>query len=158
MDRQHLREILKEGLNEIPLLDAHTHLDASHLTARGLHDILLYHVLVSDLVSAGCPSRGRLSEDPSDDEAAERMEEALPYLAYVQNTSIFWGARLILRDLYGWTEPVTPKNWRRLDGMVRERASDPGWARQVMRGAGIKRACTEFWRRRDGSADELLQY
>ena len=60
MERTHLRQTLLEGLETIPLLDIHTHLDASHLAARGLHDILLYHMLISDLVSAGCPSRALL--------------------------------------------------------------------------------------------------
>ena len=56
-----VRKSLEEGLEATPLLDAHTHLDAAHLSARGLHDILLYHMVISDLASAGCPSRARLS-------------------------------------------------------------------------------------------------
>src|SRR4030095_5547637 len=110
------------GLASIPLLDIHTHQDAAHLAARGLHDILLYHMVISDLLSAGCPSRARLSEDPDDAEAQARLIEAIPYLPHIQNTSIYWGVRIILRDLYGWTEPITGDTWRRLDGMIRERA------------------------------------
>jgi len=158
MNRDQLYVTLLEALGEIPLLDAHTHLDAAHLTARGLHDILLYHMLVSDLASAGCPSRARLSEDPSDAEAETRLVESLPYLPHIQNTSIFWGARLILRDLYDWDEPITLENWRRLDARIRQRSGDPGWARQVLGRARVLRASTELWRRRDGSADDIFQY
>ena len=147
-----------EGLAQIPLLDVHTHLDASHLAARGLHDILLYHMVVSDLVSAGCPSRERLSEDPDDIEATRRIEEAIPYLDKIHNTSLFWGIKMILRNLYGWNEPITQSNWRRLDGMIRERSFDPVWPRMILMEARIKRSCTELWRRRDGSRDNLLQY
>ena len=50
---------LCEELNSIPLLDAHTHLVGGKLGAMGLHDILLYHMVVSDLKAAGCPSPGR---------------------------------------------------------------------------------------------------
>ena len=60
----------------------------------GLHDILLYHMVVSDLYAAGCPSGRRLTqypEWPSREEAAARIEEALPYLPYIRNTSSFWG-------------------------------------------------------------------
>jgi glucuronate isomerase len=149
---------LLDGLNEIPLLDVHTHLDASHLTARGLHDIALYHMVISDLVSAGCPSRGRLSEDPGDDEVETRMEEAIPFLNAIQNTSMSWGMRMILADLYGWREPITLENWRKLDGLIRERAEDGSWAGQILRKTGIRRASTELWRRRDGSQDCRLQY
>jgi len=149
---------LEEGLQTVPLLDAHTHLDAAHLTARGLHDILLYHMLISDLGSAGCPSQARLSEDPDEQEVHTRLSEAFAYVPYIRNTSGYWGLRIILRDLYGWTELLTEANWRQLDAQVRERASDPGWARQILRRAGVQRACTELARRRDGTADDILQY
>ncbi len=158
MEISEVKAALREGLNATPLLDVHTHLDAAHLSGRGLHDILLYHMLISDLASAGCPTRARLSEDPSDAEAEARLVEALPYLKFVQNTSIFWGARIIFRDLYNWSEPINPDNWRQLDALIRERTHDPTWAREILRRAGVKRASTELWRRRDGSADDIFQY
>ena len=46
------REIL-EGLSALPMVDVHTHLVDGHLGAKGLHDILLYHMSVSDLYAAG---------------------------------------------------------------------------------------------------------
>jgi glucuronate isomerase len=153
-----LRLVLEEGLAGLPVLDVHTHLDAAHLPARGLHDILLYHMVISDLTSAGCPTSARLSADPDGAEAEARLREALPYLPYIQNTSCFWMVRIILRDLYGWTDPILPDNWRRLDGAIRERAHDTAWPRQILRQAGIRRACTQLWHRRDGSADDILQY
>ncbi len=158
MNDRSLLRTLEEGLDALPLLDAHTHLDARHLAARGLHDVLLYHMVVSDLASAGCPSRDRLSEAPDDREAAARIEEALPYLGHIRNTSIFWGARIILRDLYGWTEPITAGNWRQIDAIIREHSADREWPRDILRRAGIQRACTELWRGHDGSADDIFQY
>jgi hypothetical protein len=158
MESKGIRGALEEGLRAMPLLDAHTHLDAGHLAARGLHDILLYHMVISDLVSAGCPSRARLSDDPDDAEAEARITEALPYLRYIQNTSIYWCVRIILCDLYSWTEPITAGNWRQLDARIRERAADPAWPRGVMSRAGIRRTCTELSRRRDGSADDVMHY
>jgi hypothetical protein len=149
---------LLEGLESIPLLDVHTHLDAAHLTARGLHDILLYHMVISDLVSAGCPSRGRLSEEPTQAEAESRLVEAIPFLPYIQNTSIFWGVRIILRDLYGWDQPITLDNWRELDDRIRKQSTDPAWPEKILARAGIVRTGTELWRRRDGQYDHLLQY
>jgi len=154
-------EILTEieaGLQAIPLIDVHTHIDAAHLSARGLHDILLYHMVISDLYSAGCPSGARLSEDPDNAEVESRIIEALPYLKHIQNTSIFWGVRTTLRDLYGWEEPLTTANWRRLDARIRERAGDPSWPLTILKRAGIHRQVTELWRGRDGSANDLFQY
>jgi hypothetical protein len=44
---------------------------------------------------------------------------AAAYRKYVRNTSIFWGIRLVLEDLYGWKEPVEAQNWQRLDALIR---------------------------------------
>jgi len=142
-----------EDLGSISLLDAHTHLVDGKLGARGLHDILLYHMAVSDLYGAGCPSGARLTEYPgwpSVTEAHQRIKEALPYLKYVHSTSISWGIRLILEDLYGWKEPLTLENWQRLDDMIRERADDRAWQREIVRRTNIQRYCTEYARRESG--------
>ena len=158
MDHRRLISILEEGLAEIPLLDIHTHLDAAHLSARGLHDVLLYHMVVSDLGSAGCPSRGRLSEDPDEAEAQGRLAEAIPFVPFIRNTSGYWGVRIILRDLYGCDETPDADNWPRLHAMIRERAGDRAWPREILRRAGVRRASTELWRGRDGAADDVFQY
>jgi glucuronate isomerase len=158
MDTHALGLELERALREIPLMDAHTHLDASHLAARGLHDVLLYHMVVSDLATAGCPDRERLPERPTDEEARARIERALPSLPAIANTSCSWGLRIILEDLYGWRQPVTTANWSKLDGLIRERAKDPAWPREAARRAGIARSCTELWRRGEGAFDDMLQY
>ena len=158
MDIAALSREMEKSLAAVPLLDAHTHLDATHLSARGLHDILLYHMVISDLVSAGCPDRDRLPENPSDEEARARIERALPFLPAIANTSCSWGLRIILEDLFGWRQPVTAANWRKLDAAIRERGRETGGAREIQGKAGIARSCTELWRRHDGSADAMLQY
>ncbi len=152
---------LESALAELPVLDAHTHLVGGKLGAQGLHDILLYHMLVSDLYSAGCPSGARLTEYPrwpTREEAHRRIEEALPFLAQTRNTSMSWGLRMILRDLYGWDEPLTAANWRRLDDLVRERAGDRAWHHGILDRLNIRRTVTEIARRENGEDDDRLQY
>ena len=110
MDSSRVTSELEEALAEVPILDAHTHLVGGALAARGLHDLLLYHMLVSDLHAAGCPTGTRLSEfpaEPTTEEAHSRIEEAIPYLPHVTNTSTYWVLRTILADLFGWREPIT---------------------------------------------------
>ena len=143
------------------LFDFHTHLVGGKLAARGLHDILLYHMGVSDLYPAGCPSGARLTEFPgwpSKEEAHFRLKEAIPFLPRVVNTGIAWGNRIILADLYGWKEPVTMDNWERLDAMIRERADDRSWHREIMKRALIERFVTETNRRGEGLDDDILDY
>jgi hypothetical protein len=152
---------LEIELAEVPILDVHTHLVGGKLAARGLHDILLYHMVVSDLYASGCASGARLTQFPgwpSEAEAHARIKEALPYLRQIANTSSSWAVRIILRELYGWTEPIDERNWMRLDGVIRERADDRSWPREVLDRARILRSGTELARRGSGADDDRLQF
>src|SRR3978361_774954 len=113
---------LESALAEIPVIDVHTHLVGGKLAARGLHDVLLYHMVVSDLYAAGCPSGARLTQYPgwpSREEAHARNVEAIPFLPHARNTSSAWGVRIIFRDLYDWHDEITASNWRKLDALIR---------------------------------------
>jgi hypothetical protein len=144
-------------VNDIAAIDMHTHLNARHLGARGLHDIMLYHMLISDLYCAGCPDGGRLSDELDEKEARERIERAIPYLPLVENTSTYYLMRTILSDLYGWNDRITASNWRKLDEIIR-RKNQKTWPREVFEKAGVARAGTELPLRGDGSYDDILFY
>ncbi len=156
-----LQHDLELALAELPIIDVHTHLAGGRLAARGLHDLLLYHMVISDLYGAGCPSGRRLTEFPNwpdQAEAHQRIEEALPYLPHIRNTAMSWTLRLILRDLYDWETPITADNWRGLDARVRERADDRAWQHSILDRIHVRRTGAEFARRGDGADDERLQY
>ncbi len=149
-----------EMLKSIPLIDAHTHLTGGRLTARGLHDVLLYHMVVSDLYASGCPSGDRLTEwpgQPTEREAEVRIKEAVPYVPRILNTSCYWLLRTALRDLYNWTEQLTPENWRRLNRQIAERADDRGWQREILTRCNVERLTTELSRAADVDID-ILEY
>ncbi len=152
---------MEEALVEVPVFDIHTHLVGGHLGARGLHDVLLYHMVVSDLYAAGCPTGARLTQFPAwpdQEEASARLNEAIPFLPHIQNTSSYWGVRTILRDLYGWSDPITRDNWWALDAMIHERADDRAWHHSVLDRLNIQRTGTEIARRGSGEDDDRLQY
>jgi hypothetical protein len=156
-----LTQDLEQALAELPVFDIHTHLVGGKLGARGLHDVLLYHMVISDLYAAGCPTGARLTEYPgwpTQAEAHARIEEALPFLRHIQNTSTYWMVRLILEELYDWKEPITADNWRRLDAMIRERADDRAWHHSIFDRLNIQRTVAEYARRGMGEDDEHLQY
>lgn len=147
-----------DRLCELEQIDIHTHIDASHLSARGLYDVLLYHMVISELYSSGCPSGNRLADEPSEEEQRRRIVEAIPYISNIQNTSCFWGVRIILNELYGWNKPITLDNWIEIDSIIKEKHKDKDWPRQILKKAGIKKASTELWRKKDGSADDILYF
>lgn len=156
-----LTEDLVTALDEIPLYDVHTHLVGDHLAARGLHDVLLYHMVVADLYAAGCPDGSRLTQfpgTPDEAEATTRIEQALPYLHRARNTSNAWLVRTILADLYDWHEPVTADSWRALDEIVKEHSAEPGWADALFDRTRVARTNAEYGRRGDGSGDARLAY
>lgn len=152
---------MEEALAEIPMLDPHTHLVGGRLGARGLHDVLLYHMVITDLHAAGCPTGARLTQFPQRPEEAEshlRIVEALPYLPHIRNTSSSWAVRRVLADLYDWRDPITADNWRRLDARIRERADDRSWHHEILDRLKIRRTGTEIARRGSGADDARLQY
>lgn len=152
---------IEEALAEVPVLDVHTHLVGGRLGARGLHDVLLYHMVISDLYAAGCAQGARLTaypDWPSQKESEERILQALPFLTNIRNTSSSWGVRFILRDLYQWSDPITRDNWRRLDALIRERGDDRAWHHSILDRLNIRRTGTEIARRGQGEDDERLQY
>jgi len=152
---------MEAALATLPMLDIHTHLVGGRLGARGLHDVLLYHMVVSDLYSAGCPTGARLSQFPdwpSEKEAHARIQEALPFLPQIRNTSSWWGVRTILRDLYDWNDEITRDNWRKLDAAIRERADDRAWHHSILDRLNIRRTGTEIARRGTGQDDDRLEY
>jgi glucuronate isomerase len=139
---------LSGEIGKIPLIDVHTHTDLSHLSARGLHDVLLYHMVISELYSAGCPDGNRLSEWPDEKEAETRLKNAIPYIKHVQYSSCFSIAKRILRDLYGFSGDITNENWRQADRVIREKYKN-GYADEILKKANITYINTEYCRKHD---------
>ena len=158
MTTNSLAHDLELGLAEMPILDIHTHLTAA-VTARGLDDILLYHMVISDLYGAGCPSGERLTDyrGARPAETEQRIEEALPYLPHIRNTSMAWGLRLILRDLYGWDAPITAETGGAWTDDPRA-GRRPGLGELDPGRHAHPRTSAELARRDQGRADDRLQY
>lgn len=155
-DDKTYKTLLSE-INKIQGIDCHTHLDSSHLAARGLHDIMLYHMVISELYSSGCPNGVRLSDDPDENEKTLRMEQAIPYLDNIRNSSCYWMMRTILKDLYEWEEKITLDNWRKLDEKIQSKYSNQ-WAREIQAKSGLTKSSTEYALRGDGGNDDILYY
>ncbi len=158
MDEQELTSQLETALWDIPFICIHAHLDPKQLVAQGLHHILLYHMPLTELYSAGMPNGNRLSWYASKEEARTRILEALPYLKYVKNTSLQWLVKRILGDLYEWNAPITASNWEEIDGIIATKSEDSNRARDLLKRANVASSSTEYRLRDEGQADDIFTY
>ena len=158
MNEKLYREVY-EVLSYCPKIDIHTHLTTNRLMARGLDDIILYHMVNPELYSSGCSQGERVPEDRSEEEVERRIIQALPCINKIKNTSLNWSLRGILCDLYDWNDEITQKNWKKLHQRIKEYNSQDGVrARDIMKKCNIKKIGTEISRRGDGKADDIFEY
>lgn len=148
MDTQRFERI-KALIDDIPVIDIHTHLGTGGVwQARDLTDLLFYHWLGTELRNAGLPEeiwsptsggQGTMPLEPRD-----RVRAAIPYCRNIRNTSNYWAFQGILRDLYGIEDGLNEDNWQKAFDAVAERASDPSWEVEVLKRAKIERSAVEF--------------
>jgi len=124
---------LKEYINEIPLVDVHTHIDFRNPTAKKPQQILLYHYIVTELRSLGIPVEEAISksEDP--------VGKLIKYFKLIKNTTTYWCLRQILSDLYGFDEEPKPDNWRKLKETIVSRFSDQKWAHEIRKKTKVEK-------------------
>ncbi|MBU0606281.1 MAG: hypothetical protein KKI08_00290 [Armatimonadetes bacterium] len=97
---------LRELIADTPVIDPHSHLHPDHPQARTLADLVLYHHVWIELVSAGMPatatSAAGLPHEVADPrmDPLDRVRAALPYLPHLRNTTLGHFLRTLLQDLY----------------------------------------------------------
>ncbi|MBN1858072.1 hypothetical protein JW848_02565 [Candidatus Bipolaricaulota bacterium] len=137
MGRDQTRRDIAGFLAEVPVIDPHCHLDIVKPQAANLADLVLYHHVWIELVSAGMgqnevtvPGLPHELEDPGI-EPFERVRRALPYLIHTRNTTVGVLLRWLLRDLYGFDEELDVTNLDRCYRMVESAAARTDWSEQV---------------------------
>lgn len=143
-------QTLRRLLQETPVLDPHCHLRASRPQADTLADLVLYHHVWVELVSAGMPveatSRAGLPHEVADPDMPplDRVRAALPYLHHLRNTTLGYLLRTLLEDLYGVPGgQLTEDNLEEVAAQVAERSAREGRAVEVLRDrCGIRKALT----------------
>ena len=141
------RRAIQEALSQVRVVDPHTHLSPRRPTARNLADVVLYHHVWIELVSAGMGQRETNAtgmphelENPVV-EPAERIRRALPWLPRIRNTAVAMMLRWVLEDVYGFHETLDAGNAERLARIVAERAGDAGWEERLFtQVCGIERS------------------
>lgn len=146
---------LRRLIQETPVYDPHSHLRAHRPQADTLADLVLYHHVWIELVSAGMPAkattRAGLPHELADPQMApeDRVRAALPYLTHLRNTTLGYLLRTLLEDLYGVAGgELTPRNVDALCERVAAEAEREGRGEEVLADrCGIVRALTVEARR-----------
>jgi hypothetical protein len=124
---------INDALDRVVVVDPHCHLDASQPAARNLADIVLYHHVWIELVSAGMGqyevSRAGLPHELADPqmEPMERVRRALPYLPRIRNTTVGMLLKWLLADLYGIKGGLQTTGLDTLAAEVNRRSRDEAW-------------------------------
>lgn len=116
---------LMEYIEEIPLVDVHTHIDFRSPTARDPAQIMLYHYIATELRCLNIPVeeiRTR-SSDP--------LGDLIQYFRLIKNTTTYWCLKRIISDLYDFHEDPTPKNWNTLKEIIISKSMENGWADRI---------------------------
>jgi glucuronate isomerase len=146
MTETEVRRTIAKALQGARTMDPHCHLNPGKPVALNLTDILLYHHVWIELISAGMDQRETnltgLPHELADPglEPAERVRRALPFLPRIRNSTIAVMLRWLLEDVYGFREELTPAGVERLSEIVARRGREEGWQDRLFDGlCGIER-------------------
>ena len=132
---------LKSWIDSVPLVDIHSHLNGEHPAAEDPKEIIFYHYIVTELISAGAPPEV-FSQNLSFEDA---MKRALPYFKLIRNTSTHWCLMKMLRDLYGFEgEEINQENWRDLRDAILSHAEKRDWYKKILEKTGLKKGFLTF--------------
>ncbi|MEM0371005.1 MAG: hypothetical protein QXG46_06385 [Ignisphaera sp.] len=129
---QNIIELANKLYNEIQgidVVDIHEHLNPSRLSAKSFNDIIFYHYIVTELISAGMNREEFEKLSPID-----RFVKALPYFKFIRNTATFWSLKQILKDLYGLDiNEINESNWKKVVESIESKQRDYTWVYTVLR-------------------------
>jgi len=117
---------LEGFINDIPLVDIHTHIDPKNPVARDPSQIMLYHYIATEIRSIGIPVNEIRAK------SADPVGDLIKHFRLIRNTTTYWCLKRILNDLYDFHEEPEPSNWPKLKEAIVERASKPNWARKIL--------------------------
>ncbi|MBD3314237.1 MAG: hypothetical protein GF344_00490 [Chitinivibrionales bacterium] len=132
-----LSQEIYEALQQIPVVDIHSHLSPTTMAASDPGKILFYHMLRYPMRAAGVPEERlwRPDGDPKGDQVSyDCLIDAWPAIS---STSFGWALTTILRDLYGFNEPLSRESLARFEERFKEHTGNPNWGTSVLNRAGI---------------------
>lgn len=116
---------MTDYINEIPIIDVHTHINFRNPTATNPTQIMLYHYITTELRSLGLPVHEIMAK------SADPVGDLIQHFKLIKNTATYWCLIRILSDLYDFHEDLNVSNWPKLKEIMELKASDKGWVNKV---------------------------
>ena len=132
---EHLERRLFDELEQLPLIDPHTHIDPHSAASTTLADILGYHYYTELAHSAGLP-RDQIEEPGL--EPRELVARLAPFLDHLDNTvQVSWLVEMC-REFFGFEgERIGSDNWESVYDSAWEVMAATDWEETVLRKSGL---------------------
>ena len=125
-----LAESLFQQLEQIVLIDPHTHINPHSAASTTLADIMGYHYYTELAHSAGL-EKGQIEQDGLDPK--EKVGRLVGKLSDLDNTIQVSWLLDICREFFGFTgDRLTPDNWEAVYDTALEKMAQPDWEQQVL--------------------------
>lgn len=148
-----LRDDLRAALQDVPLIDIHSHMPRWHMVPRSSADVIFYHMLQYPLRSAGCAPETLWTKHRGIHGDGRPLEAWDQVGRYVMPTAFGRILRTILHDLYGFDEELSLDSAERLQAAFAETTAQDDWVETVLRKANIVGILSSAERRRKHGED-----
>ena len=129
-----IQEILNP-LEELRLIDPHSHINPHSAASQTLADILGYHYYTELAHSAGLPKNE--IEEPGLD-PKEKVSRLVPWLATIENTAQYNWLLEMCQVFFDFEEErITVGNWEKLYDTAFTRMQSPSWEKTVLDQSGL---------------------
>jgi glucuronate isomerase len=126
-----LQQRLLGELEQLVLIDPHTHINQLDPASHTLADILGYHYYTELAHSAGLP-REQIEQPGIDPK--EKVRRLVPKLADIENTAQYSWLLEMCRVFFGFEEDrITLSNWEALYDAASRKMAQPDWEEQVLK-------------------------
>lgn len=125
-----LVERLFQELEQLRLIDPHTHINPHAAASKNLADILGYHYYTELAHSAGLPQNAIEADGIS---PKEKVEALVPKLAVLENTAQYQWLLVMCKEFFDFQEDrITVDNWEQLYDTAGEKMAAEDWEQQVL--------------------------
>ncbi|MEM6692208.1 MAG: glucuronate isomerase [Planctomycetota bacterium] len=136
MPRHPAQNRIKTALDEIELIDPHSHINPHAPASETLADLLGYHYYTELAHSAGMPKSEIEEPGISSEELVERLVSSLSPL---ENTAQYRWLIELCRKFFDFEDDrLTPENWRSLFDSSKEKMVSANWADYVLESSNVK--------------------